>query len=365
MDLQLGKLSSDIIDEDFSRVFRGFHLLQGLIGRLSVQIKYGFATSPSQWCFFYSIAILTTCILLLIGFTVECESASGSILTDDYFKIGHILNMCLVLKTFVRDIKGNSSAEFYVKLNKIDQDLNFKDGKQCNKKLAKFVKYFSIGLLTYGVTWAILFNIYCMKRFCPFALIVLLPEVASSLDIVILTFTIYYISIRVNYINETLETIKTKTRNEIKSCERLLLDKNSCASDAILWNHLLMGMRSILTVMADFLDLHQYQCPHDNIKAAVVISASLIMTMVIFFALCKAADMLTNKLEKSKKYCVGIRHSFDESISRRNAKRMLLLLDTKYELSIYDIYTLGTGVQVKLLAIIATYTIVLLQFALE
>nr|XP_034825414.1 uncharacterized protein LOC117983063 isoform X2 [Maniola hyperantus] len=107
------------------------------------------------------------------------------------------------------------------------------------------------------------------------------------------------------------------------------------------------------------------QCPHDNIKAAVVISASLIMTMVIFFALCKAADMLTNKLEKSKKYCVGIRHSFDESISRRNAKRMLLLLDTKYELSIYDIYTLGTGVQVKLLAIIATYTIVLLQFALE
>ncbi|XP_045763853.1 uncharacterized protein LOC123866369 [Maniola jurtina] len=278
MDLQLEKLSSDRIDEDFSRVFNGFHLLQGLIGRLSVQIKYGFATGPSQWYFFYAIAILTTSILCLIGFTVECESASGSVLTDHYFKIGHILNMCLVLKTFVRDIKGNSSSEFYVKLSKIDQNLNFKDGKRCNEKLAKFVKYFSTGLLIYGVTWAILFNIYCMKTLCPFALIVLLPEVASSLDIVILTFTIYFISIRVNYINETLEAIKSKTRNEIKSCERLLSDKDSCSLDAIQWNHLLMGMRNILTVMADFVDLHQHQVCY-----RFIIYTSNIFTLAMIF----------------------------------------------------------------------------------
>ncbi|XP_039746072.1 uncharacterized protein LOC120623863 isoform X2 [Pararge aegeria] len=44
---------------------------------------------------------------------------------------------------------------------------------------------------------------------------------------------------------------------------------------------------------------------------------------------------------------------------------MLLLLEAMSDLSIYDIYTLGIRVPVKLTAIMATYTIVLLQFALD
>ncbi|XP_045533995.1 uncharacterized protein LOC123721025 [Papilio machaon] len=50
--------------------------------------------------------------------------------------------------------------------------------------------------------------------------------------------------------------------------------------------------------------------------------------------------------------------------TRNNIKRILLLLEVKKKISIYDIYNLDSQLPLNLVAITATYTIVLLQFAL-
>ncbi|XP_039746151.1 uncharacterized protein LOC120623924 [Pararge aegeria] len=260
MDFQLEKLSADLIDEDFAKVFYGLHFQQGIMGRLNVNIKYGFATAPPKLYFFYAIAIWTTAILSLIGGSLQCEMAENSILINFYFKIGHVLNVFLVMKSVVRDmLQGNSGSEFYVKLQKIDRDLDYKDGKEINTNLAKLDVYLTICRITGAVIFVTVFNVYCFKSFCPFAIFALWPELSNISDTVVVTFVIYFVSIRVSYINKTLEAIKDKNRNEMKSCGTILLCVRSCSSDEIIWNRLLNGMKSISTVMADFIDLFQYQ----------------------------------------------------------------------------------------------------------
>ncbi|XP_064074193.1 uncharacterized protein LOC135193870 [Vanessa tameamea] len=47
---------------------------------------------------------------------------------------------------------------------------------------------------------------------------------------------------------------------------------------------------------------------------------------------------------------------------KRNAKRMLLLLDVKNDISLYDIYTLNARLLVRTLGVVTTYTVIILQF---
>lgn len=258
MDLQLEKLSADIIDDDFAKVFYGLHLLQGLTGRLNVQIKNGFATAPSRLYISVMAAIWATALLFLIGFTLQCEPVEGSILIEVYFKIGLIINLFLVFQIIAQDLKKNSSSQFYVRLQKIDRDLHFGDGKRCNEKLAKYVMPISIILLSFALSWMFVFNVYCMKSFCAYATIIFWPLAANILDMTIVAFIIHFITIRVNYINISLGEIKGRSRNENRH-EELLLDEKSCCLDEILWNNLLAGMNCVLTVMAEFIDLYQYK----------------------------------------------------------------------------------------------------------
>ncbi|XP_052738148.1 uncharacterized protein LOC112050332 [Bicyclus anynana] len=262
MDLQLEKLSVDIIDEDFANIFSSVHFLQAIIGRLNVNIKYGFVTAPSKLYVIYSIVVSTAAILSLIGLVLQCEYADYFIIAEPYFTMGHVFNMIVVLKTVVRDLNGVSICEFYVKLQKIDRDLNFKGGK-CNKTLAIYVTILTVVLCTHIFVAILVLNLYYMNSFCPYTTFMLWPEMIAIVDMILILTIIYYVSIRVNYINVTLETFKDKPLNEVIA-ERRVYDKKS--ADEVIWNHLLNGMNSVSTVMADFIELYQYQVSKEVIR---------------------------------------------------------------------------------------------------
>ncbi|XP_062527940.1 uncharacterized protein LOC134200035 [Bombyx mori] len=90
---------------------------------------------------------------------------------------------------------------------------------------------------------------------------------------------------------------------------------------------------------------------------------ALLLMLTIFFSLCVIAEALTSKLDITKKLCAMGMHSFTDDISRRNSKQIVLLLKAKRPLSVFKIYTLGTRLPIHLLGVTASYTIVLLQFA--
>ncbi|CAH1635297.1 unnamed protein product [Spodoptera littoralis] len=85
----------------------------------------------------------------------------------------------------------------------------------------------------------------------------------------------------------------------------------------------------------------------------------------IMVTLCLKAQSLSTKLEESRKLCIDIVSScLNDCKSREYAKQIILLVEGRRSLSIYNIFTLGTRLPLHLLAVTASYTIVLLQFAL-
>ncbi|XP_046978690.1 uncharacterized protein LOC124544262 [Vanessa cardui] len=193
----LEKLSADILDEDFKRIFKPIHLLQTVVGNLKVKIEHGFVTPPSKW---YNL------------FIVDSES------------------LC----------------DFYVKLQRIDRDLNTKAYSNSVLSWLSFLSAVAIAMITNSET--------------------------------------YFVLIELSF---------------------------------------------------DY--------------------------SLLYFLLCIFTELITSKLDKSKKLCLDIVHSSEGAI-KRNAKRMLLLLDVKNDISLYDIYTLNARLLVRTLGVVTTYTIIILQF---
>ncbi|XP_050362958.1 uncharacterized protein LOC126781882 [Nymphalis io] len=67
----LEKLTADILDEDFTSIFRPLHILQAVIGSLNVKIEHGFATPPSRALMTIVDVVMSLFILYYIQIRVE------------------------------------------------------------------------------------------------------------------------------------------------------------------------------------------------------------------------------------------------------------------------------------------------------
>ncbi|KAJ2950491.1 hypothetical protein O0L34_g8735 [Tuta absoluta] len=92
----------------------------------------------------------------------------------------------------------------------------------------------------------------------------------------------------------------------------------------------------------------------------------LFLFMISQITLCFLSSAITSKLEKTRTLCNNVlqHYSVTAGKSRANVKKMIILLDAKRNMSIFGVFTLSSGLPLSLLAIVASYTIVLFQFAL-
>nr|XP_026491687.1 uncharacterized protein LOC113397514 [Vanessa tameamea] len=165
-----------------------------------------------------------------------------------------------------------------------------------------------------------------------------------------------------NYIKKELEKIRrfVESKSRLHTIEGARLHETIDVGLERKLNSLVLGTHDILTVMADFTDLFQMKMITNSESYFVVIQLSFDYTL-IYFLLCIFTELITSKLEKSRKLCRDIVHSSEGEI-KRNAKRMLLLLDVKNDISLYDIYTLNARLLVRTLGVVTTYTVIILQF---
>ncbi|XP_068628068.1 uncharacterized protein [Battus philenor] len=389
MKKSLDKLSEDILDEDFVNIFRPMHFIQYIIGALQVKIQYGYITTSSYGYNVFSIFIWLTNILSMFVFVAHCESSANSMLTDFYLKLSHVLNGLILLIISIRSSnKGNLNSEIYVKLQKIDRDLNMKNIMKINKKAYIFSTTFVSVTVLLGVIWSIILNLYIVEDFCPVAFIVQLPVLGTYMDMSLIFFKLYFIVIRCNHINTVLkETLRKRSSGFENDKGPLFVSIENNDVDNKLWSCLIITMEDIITVLEDLINIYQFtifsitcefmllnmvlvQSVITTLKQQIPINIYSITSIVpvitfLFFILllCIIAEILKSKMEDSRKLCTTILYQ-SKGPTRDNAKRLLLILNVNNKISIYGIFGLGIQLPFNLFAITATYTIVLLQFAL-
>nr|WCC57912.1 gustatory receptor 42 [Papilio memnon] len=389
--VSVDNLIMDILDDDFVQIFKPIHIMQYLLGTLQVKIKYGFVTTTSYGYDVFSIFVWLIHIISMFVFIVYCESSTDSILTDFYLKLGHILNGLIIAMVTIKNFyNGNSSSQLYVKLQKIDRDLGMKNSIKLNKRVSVLSKVF-VGMFficsVVCVVWSIVLYLYVMnmKVSCAVVFIVELPILGNYMDMILIFFQMYFIVLRFECV---VTILKEKINTHVcvaKKIETFFVSKELC-TDEKMWSRLTLSLRDFINALDDLINVHQFtifgltcefiildiiliQSIITTIKQQMSINIySLIniipvVTLLLFILLLSVmVEIIKSKISNSRKLCTNIlRFSIDAA--RNDIKQILLLLEVK-EISIYDIYSLDGQLPLNLVAITATYTIVLLQFAL-
>ncbi|XP_075972492.1 uncharacterized protein LOC142974211 [Anticarsia gemmatalis] len=193
---------------------------------------------------------------------------------------------------------------------------------------------------------------------------------------------------RVDYINNLLRPrAAVFEKSPLKTVDNLKI--SSLANYGEICNDIpsfevVCGVHCILDVMLDFTKLFQFpifsftcqmlawnliaiQNLVISMKEQTTVDISLIMCvtpilmfmMVIMLAMCYKAQTLSTKMEKTRKLCIDLMSIHNEGKPRKQAKQIILMVEGRSSVSIYNIFTLGTRLPLHLLAITASYTIAL------
>lgn len=262
---RLEKLTADILDDDFVDIFRPIQYVHILFGCLRVQMKDGFATSPSKLIALYTTTVWLAHVFIQYHHYTQCRFADGTFFNETHFKFAYIdingMEMPLVIyEKFFTDEKRN--CDLYVKLQKIDRLLNMDDRKKKNVYLAKNIVYIIWFCLTLATVITIIFNINFFQYFCFPGLVVTWGPLISYFNGILIMVILYYISVRVDFVTKKLEDInrincENNLKNNYPQNGRLLESSNSF--DDITWNGLLKSVHYIVSVISDFIYLYEHR----------------------------------------------------------------------------------------------------------
>lgn len=250
---ELEKLSYDILDDDVVKIFEALHFQQRILGTLRVYIKNSFATAPSKIYTYYKIFFWSTIGLMYSYFINQCEIADGVLIEKKYLKLAFLVDYAVIVAIVLRNtLQKNKYHLIYVNIQRLDRNLQIKY-KKINGNMYMFNSCFSIFGSIFGILWGFLFHYNIIKGTCLADFAILLPGMASAVDVTLILVIITFIIIRVRYMNMKLKDI-TKKQSKINSC-----DPESLTDENIVWTNLLNGMETILAIIDDFNELFQCQ----------------------------------------------------------------------------------------------------------
>ncbi|KAF9805082.1 hypothetical protein SFRURICE_010265 [Spodoptera frugiperda] len=334
-------VSADILNDDFIVIFQPIFFLLRILGFSRVNIKYRYPSEPSTWYHIYSnfFWILNTCCL--VYFFTYCGNGFTSEYANSTLKFGVLVNGINGVLILCRNNlqRSNKICQMYVKLQKIERRLNMKNIKNVNKNIGQYSWFIVLGGCFLAFVWIVLFNTVFMRSPCPPLVMLISTGIGLLAEIAEVYFIIHLVISRVNYLNDILRQEVSEVNNPKKRANdgNLYFLMNSYESDnTSLSNEVVNATFCILDALSDFTELFQF-----------------------------SGQSLTTKLEESRKLCIDIVSlCLNDCKSREYAKQIILLVEGRRSLSIYNIFTLGTRLPLHLLAVTASYTIVLLQFAL-
>lgn len=248
----IDKISQDILNDDFIRIFKPILFVQYLFGICGVDIKLKYVTPPTKLYMTYHFVIWMLNLIASGDCIVHCKSIYDSISTDIPLKIGillnGIINTFLAWQTVVQN--GKKSSEMYVTLQKIDRGLNLKHSKKLNAYLFKISVAGTTIAVILIVLWMSIFNTYIIKGFHLSAYVLILIGASDYLDFCLYFIILYYVRLRAKYINDVLRNNANPKNMEKPHIIRM----NVIVDKEIVPEELIRGMYCVLDSFAKVMD---------------------------------------------------------------------------------------------------------------
>lgn len=260
------QLSEDMLNDDFVQLFYPIHSVQRILGRLRVNMKYKFVTAPSSIYQCYSCLLCLLSILCTIDTVLHCSAIFAPKATDFLLKVliatNEITNVIIAWQNNFQN--GHLNSKLYVQLHYIDREIHMHESEQINEKLTVTFLVTTVIVTVLGILWVFTFNILNMQEFCFTSVMTQMFGLGIYIDVVLYIYIIYYVGIRVTYINSLLEN-ESFARNVFGIFDkRIWMVTEFKKSDGRVGGQLVVGVHCILQVLKDLLEL--YQIPVSDIK---------------------------------------------------------------------------------------------------
>lgn len=253
------RLGEDMLNDDFVQLFYPIHFVQRILGRLRVNMKYKFVTAPSNIYRCYSSLLCLLSILSTIDTILGCWTIFAPNTMDLLLKVliasTEITNVIIAWQNNFQN--GHLNSQLYVKLHNIDREIHMHESEHVNGKLTEpFLVSTVIGMVS-GILWVLSFNILNMQKFCLASVMAQMFGLGIHTDMILYIYIIYYIGIRVAYINSLLEN------KSIVPSDFGIMDKHIWMvtefkqSNDKVGDHVVVGVQRILEVLNDLLELYQ------------------------------------------------------------------------------------------------------------
>ncbi|XP_063380288.1 uncharacterized protein LOC134666913 [Cydia fagiglandana] len=308
------KLSSDILEDDFIKIFEPIHWVQYLAGFHRVKIEHKYVTAPSLYYQIYSSVLWALNIIAAVYFELYCEIKLEGISNEYTLRICEFIfvmsNAIIAFRNNFCD--GTLNSQIYVKLQKIDRVVKMPAAVNSNRKMYLLSALLAVVI---PVCWCICvyaLNITCMRSVCPALFFVQFSTMPSYMENILAATILLFLAKRLNYVNVTLEKEAKRLRHENISLAASQYYRDNGQDQ----DKLVLAIHYILDSWSDWIRLFQFQFRFN----------------------------VADKLQK-------------------NVQHILMLLETTSTFTIYNIYTVDNHLPLHIFAITATYTVILLQFA--
>lgn len=199
-------LSTEILEEDFLKVFSLYCTIQKIMGVCRVDARDRFVTAPSIPQKIYTIIYITCIFISCIGFQVYADGLN----TRLYYLA--VSGLILIVITFlsnaihVRFLNNDSNVAFYIKMQEIDRLMDINQCKSINSILFKMHIFTLIALAGMAILIILLITLFS-RRVLVFGVIILGLSYGSFIfEMAYCSNLTAYFSLRVRFINTMMES---------------------------------------------------------------------------------------------------------------------------------------------------------------
>lgn len=253
------QLCEDMLNDDFVQLFYPIHFVQRILGRLRVNMKYKFVTAPSGIYQCYSCLLCLLSILSTIDTVIYCWTIFAPNATDFLLKgliaTNEIMNLIMVWQNNFQN--GHLNSQLYVKLHNIDRKIHMHGSEHINKKLTVPFLVSTVIVTILSIVLIVTFNVLNMQEFCFSLVMAQLFELGIFTDMMLYIYIMYYIRIRVAYINSLLEKESIAPNVSGNISKPIWMVTEFRKPEGEVGDQLVVGVHSILEVLNDLLELYQ------------------------------------------------------------------------------------------------------------
>ncbi|XP_045521186.1 uncharacterized protein LOC123712226 [Pieris brassicae] len=387
-------LSEDILDEEYMKAFEPFHHLQMALGSCRLNIRDRFVSSPTTAQKIFSICCVTITLVLYIysirSYFIRYYEFTGIYVTS-------IISIVLYYLTFffniihIRFINCSSNPRFYIKLQEIDRLMNLNKNEKFNNVL-----YWN-NVISAGASVLVLLMAFCLTMYENaqyfMGIIGLLYSVLTcNLEWLYCADLMMYFFLRIRFINAIIlnhlqgtvgpfkykainlptyyfiRCLASETHDFQTNCVDLYL-KAVFEGFTSFQNHyrfqmlLFCNQFVLLSLLTFEIGLGALQYNALRWSEIITLPTILICNTLLAIFLCIRCEVFYRETKKTKRLCITMMSRYCDGPLREKAKRILKIIEQRpIKFNVYNMWSMNAFTVIRILNIVTTMMVVLLQF---